>query len=452
VTPEVQMKAEGYINVGYQRLLGFEVQGGGFDWFGNPPAKLILTSYGLMEFYDMAKVYTVDANVIARTQNWVASNQNPDGSYEPEGSLHASYRTENKLTATAYVLWALTHTGYEGPAVNKAVDYVVGHMELKSIEDPYTLALLANALIGARHSSAGDVLDELYDRRVEENDTVYWKSSPSVELETFAGARGPCKDLETTALATLAFLRADYRPETAQKALNFIIRAKGSWGHWGSTQATIYALKALLLALEKTRSTANAVVEVSANGVKAETLRVDEENSDVLRIVDLRAYARKGENTVSIEMTGEGNLYYQVVAVYYVPWREPQVIGSPEISIDVAYDTTNLAVGDTVTATVKVAYLGPGSANMVIIDLGVPPGFTVERADLEQLVGKLFAKYDIRGRQIILYVEKLEGQIEFSYRLRAMFPITAKTPRSEVYKYYEPEVRAAAAPILMSVS
>ena len=28
------MKARQYIHLGYQRLLGFEVDGGGFDWFG----------------------------------------------------------------------------------------------------------------------------------------------------------------------------------------------------------------------------------------------------------------------------------------------------------------------------------------------------------------------------------------------------------------------------------
>jgi uncharacterized protein YfaS (alpha-2-macroglobulin family) len=48
-TPEIRAKAEGYIANGYQRLLTFEVPGGGFSWFGNAPANKILTSYGLME-------------------------------------------------------------------------------------------------------------------------------------------------------------------------------------------------------------------------------------------------------------------------------------------------------------------------------------------------------------------------------------------------------------------
>ena len=55
LTPEVHAKAEGFIANGYQRLLTFEVPGGGFSWFGSAPANKILTAYGLMEFYDMSQ-------------------------------------------------------------------------------------------------------------------------------------------------------------------------------------------------------------------------------------------------------------------------------------------------------------------------------------------------------------------------------------------------------------
>ncbi len=52
VSPEVQMKAEEYINLGYQRLTTFEVAGdpGGFSLFGDAPADPMLTAYGLQEF------------------------------------------------------------------------------------------------------------------------------------------------------------------------------------------------------------------------------------------------------------------------------------------------------------------------------------------------------------------------------------------------------------------
>ena len=70
--PEVEAKARQYIHLGYQRLLGFEVSGGGFDWFGNPPANRTLTAYGLMEFQDMARVHDVDPKLIERTRRVVA--------------------------------------------------------------------------------------------------------------------------------------------------------------------------------------------------------------------------------------------------------------------------------------------------------------------------------------------------------------------------------------------
>ena len=88
LTPEVHAKAEGYIANGYQRLLTFEVPGGGFSWFGQAPANKILTAYGLMEFNDMAKVSDVDPRLIERTRDWLARQQQPDGSWKPDSKFH----------------------------------------------------------------------------------------------------------------------------------------------------------------------------------------------------------------------------------------------------------------------------------------------------------------------------------------------------------------------------
>jgi len=82
--PETEMKARHFITIGYQRLLTFEVQGGGFSWFGDPPAHKVLTAYGLLEFADMSKVHDVDPNLLVRTINWLISKQNPDGSWTPD--------------------------------------------------------------------------------------------------------------------------------------------------------------------------------------------------------------------------------------------------------------------------------------------------------------------------------------------------------------------------------
>ena len=145
-TPEVHAKAEGYIANGYQRLLTFEVPGGGFSWFGHAPANKILTAYGLMEFSDMSKVYDVDSRLISRTQQWLASQQQADGSWKPDTQFINEGATNryncDVLRITAYIAWSLENTGYQGAAVERAKEYVESHMDGKLTS--YTLAVIAN--------------------------------------------------------------------------------------------------------------------------------------------------------------------------------------------------------------------------------------------------------------------------------------------------------------------
>ena len=91
---------------------------------------------------------------------------------------------------------------------------------------------------------------------------------------------------------------------------------------------------------------------------------------------------------------------------------------------------------------------------MVIVDLGIPPGFKVQTGDLAELVGeRIIQKFNITSRQTILYFERLESgaPVKFSYRLRAKFPIRAKTRLSRVYEYYNPEIESFAEPVEMWV-
>jgi hypothetical protein len=55
---------------------------------------------------------------------------------------------------------------------------------------------------------------------------------------------------------------------------------------------------------------------------------------------------------------------------------------------------------------------------------------------------------------VIVYLNNVKkGQtIEFSYRLKAKFPVRAKTPRSVVYDYYSPDVKDVAKPVDITVT
>jgi len=455
ITPEVQMKAEQYINLGYQRLVTFEVPGGGFSWFGDPPANKILTAYGVMEFADMSKVYEVDPSLVRRTQQWLVAQREKDGSWSPDKNyLHQEAWgriQKSNLLPTAWIAWALMHSGYDAAELRPSLSYLKENAN--DAKDAYTLAMLANALVSAGKDDPAAVtaLDRLADMKVEEDGKAFWKS----DVSTITFTRGKSADVETTALAALAFIRSGRYPDVVNKALTFIIQAKDPNGTWGSTQATILSLKALLASMEKRTQEINAKVTVLVNGQEAGSFKITPEDSDVLRQVDCKQFVKEGENKIRVEFEGRGSSLYQITGKYYLPWDKlPERPEQKLISIGVEFDRTTLAKDDIVTSTVKIAYNGSGTANMVMVDLGTPPGFQVLADDLEALIGgEVVQRYTITARQVILYFEKLESgkPVEFKYRLKAKFPIRARTPKSTAYLYYNPEINDVAPPVNMVV-
>ena len=454
ITPEIRMKAESFIATGYQRLLSYEVAGGGFEWFGNPPAHKILTAYGLMEFSDMAQVYEVDPNVIARTQQWLISQQDADGSWKPTeqylddvASRFASDTTRN----TAYIAWALLSTGYTGEPVDKALAYLKNKQS--EVKDTYTLALMANAFVWRDPASAEtlNALETLLKKKQEKDGKVWWIA----ETPTSMYGDGEAANIETTALVALALLKAEKYYDTVGKITTYLIDAKDAAGTWHSTQATILTMKALILSIKNATGNINADVSVIVNGKAVENFALTPENVDVMRQFDLKDATKKGDNAVQIKFAGEGGALYQIVGRYYLPWKVKPAEQQPPMTIDVKYDKTQLAQNDLLTAHVTVKNNRPARANMIIVDLGIAPGFEVQSADLAALVeNKTISKFNMTGRQIIVYLDHVDqaSPVTFAYTLRAKFPVKAKTPKSAVYEYYNPAVKHESQPQELVVS
>ena len=459
VTPEISVRAETYIANGYQRLLTFEVHGGGFSWFGKAPANKILTAYGLMEFSDMSKVHDVDRRVIERTQQWLADQQQPDGSWKPDASFINEGATNrfNKdlLRITAYIAWSLQVSGYKGPAVEHAVRFIEGHLNGDANRDAYTLAVLAN--FATDYSKDRSFTEQttrlLLDARAEKSDQAWWNSE-----ETSMYGTGPSAAIETTGLAVQALVKQGNNPTVATKAMNYIVAKKDANGAWGTTQATIMALRALLLASEKTSGTAKGAVEIVMNGKTTATLKLTPENNDLLHQFVLKGGDVQSSNAVEIRFHGEGSFAYQVAGRYFVPWTDRPK--NEALSIDVHYDRTRLAQDQVATATATVHNNLGKAANMVMIDLGIPPGFELMSEDLDTYKEKSAAqksgrleKFSLTGTQAILYFDSIgpNGRLNISFRLRAKYPIRARSFASKVYEYYAPEIAAVAAPMQLEV-
>jgi hypothetical protein len=457
LTPEVHAKAEGFIANGYQRLLTFEVPGGGFSWFGEAPANKILTAYGLMEFFDMSKIYDIDPKVVSRTQQWLAAQQQADGSWKPDASFineGATNRYNKDLVRiTAYIAWSLENTGYQGPAVEKAKQFLEKHVGEKM--DAYTVAVVANFAVdyGKDRDFARDAIKLLLNSTSEKGEQVWWSSD-----ETAVYATGTSASVETTGLALQALLKSGEASGTARKALNYITAQKGAWGTWGTTQATIMALRALLLATDKGSADVRGSAEVLLNGKSVEKVLFTPENNDLLHQFVFKDFEAQKPNRIEIRFEGRGGLAYQIVGTYFLPWNEERV--NEPLSINVAYDRTRLAQDDIATAVATVKNNLDKPAKMVMVDFGIPPGFDLLSEDLQAYIEKSsgqksgrLEKFTQTATQAILYFDSFApgSTVTLKFRLRAKYPIRAHTFRSRVYEYYDPDVNSVATPVQLEV-
>ena len=458
LTPEVHAKAEGYIATGYQRLLTFEVPGGGFSWFGQPPANKILTAYGLMEFNDMSQVSDVDPRLIDRTRNWLISLQQPDGSWKPdtyfinEGATNR-FNTD-LLRITAYVAWSLANTGYHGAAVEKARRYIESYSGPQP--DAYTLAVIANFAFdyGQNRNFTNRAMQALLDARNEHGEQVSWTTQ-----ETNVYSTGESAAVETTGLAAQALIKWGQASETVRKALSFIVSQRDANGNWSTTQATIVALRALLLATRFSASDVRGTVDILLNGKTAATLQLTTDNNDLFHQYVFKGIDAQKPASVRLNFTGSGSLAWQIVGRSFVPWAEKPA--AEPLSIRVAYDRTHLAENDIATATATIRNNLPKFANMVMVDLGIPPGFDLLSEDLQSFQDKSagagsgrLEKFSLTATQAILYFNSFApGQtVSVRYRLRAKYSIRAETFESRVYEYYDPQVSASAPPMRLEVS
>ncbi|HXY23191.1 MAG TPA: hypothetical protein VEI73_00955, partial [Candidatus Acidoferrum sp.] len=148
----------------------------------------------------------------------------------------------------------------------------------------------------------------------------------------------------------------------------------------------------------------------------------------------------------------------QTAGQFFIPWD--QEIEKEPMSISVNYDRTKLAQDDIVTATAIMQNNLSKIANMVMVDLGIPPGFDLLSEDFQEYQGKSsklnsgrLEKFSQTATQAILYFNAFApGQtVQVKFRLRAKYPIRTRTFQSRVYEYYDPDVRSVARPVALEV-
>jgi uncharacterized protein YfaS (alpha-2-macroglobulin family) len=265
--------------------------------------------------------------------------------------------------------------------------------------------------------------------------------------------------LETTALATFALLRDGRYADRMEQGLSYLIQTQDEDGGWHTTQATVLALKAFNLAAESwVRPETTATVTVSLDGRPVQRVNITPENASVVHTVYVDDVA-PGLHQLRLDVAGDGTAFlYQAVLAYYVPWEAVEPSGEEDLlDIQVTYDRTMLKVDETLVADVRLALNEPGTAQWVLVELGLPPGFAPVAEDLEALIAQSASqetqlkRYEVAGQSLRLYLENLSAPVQFNFRLRAGLVIEAQTGPAVVYDYYNPALRGVQTPTRVKV-
>lgn len=525
--PPIAGKAARYVRQGYERLLSYRSESGGFSYWGRGEPDLALTAYAVRFLTDAREFISVDESMLTNARDWLIRQQHEDGGWTTY-ARDAKESGSRAAMLTAYIARILamqqpaaqpqpngqskTAPPVTMPAtpLRRALAYLAPRIE--EFDEPYLIASYTLAAIdgGEPPHQIARATNKLRALARDEAGSVYW---PLDSNTPFYGW-GQAGRIETTALAVQALSRAQAAGvearadvgktgendapvpsaptppapsapaskimlpssgELVDRGLLYLLKNKDRYGVWLSTQATVNVLDALD-ALSPKRAGggqgnktavspspldagAGQQAEVFVNGQSAGLVSLPAAHEPANPVsLDLSRLIVQGGNRVEIRRAPGATLVAtaQLVTTYYRAWAHADADGAhvkPEDSralrLNVNFDRTTTATGDTITCRVEAERIGQSGYGMLLAEVGLPPGADVDRASLERAMkesGWEFSHYDVLPDRLVAYLWPRAGGTKFAFTFRPRFGLNAKSAPSLVYDYYNPEARAVLAP------
>jgi hypothetical protein len=351
--PLAEREARDGLTRAYRDLAAAECRGGGFAWSaGAAPADDAVTAFALAQLHDLARVQTVDAALVRRSQDYLLA----------------------RTKADAHALWALTEGGAENDLEREGKAL---REQAREGRDPRFQAAVAQALLDrGRDADAQGLLRAV---------ATAWNKDDG-------------RQVEATAVALLGWLRAGGFDREAERAAAWLNTRRDGAGGFGTPRATALALKALAAhARAHPRTVKAGELQLSVGGKLAARLRVAAGSADALTLSlpDAEKYLRPGANAVRVALTG-GNAFPGTLTWSYRTRTPPAPTGCP-LRLDARLARPKAAEGDLVRLDVTVENASDKEQGPVVAVVGLPAGLSVSEGDTKGL-----APFEVRGRELVL--------------------------------------------------
>ena len=458
---KLRQTAAKYLQKGYEKLLGYQVSGGGFSYWGiNDEADVALTAYALRFLSDANEFIAVDEDVIERAEKWLSYQQQTNGRFTKTYRWETSEDANRTKILTSYIARTLAMLKAKNKKTESSSDSILqkslDYLKTRNaeIDEPYALALFGLASLDAGNLEEAQVIAAKLEKlAIAESNSVYWK----LETNTPFYGWGTAGRIETTALVINLLTRiteqSAKRKELIAKGTIFLLKNKDRYGVWYSTQTTINVLDAFLATLQKGEKQTDQTIQIFLNGENTENIKVALDQIAPITF-DLTGKLNQTVNRIEIKTNGNASIMSQIVQTHYVDWQMNEISGrniseSRQIRLDYKCDRRTGAIMQNVNCSVEAERIGFKGYGMLLAEIGIPPGAEVSHESLEAALKNdwSFSRYDILPDRIIVYMWAKAGGTKFNFKFRPRYAINANTPASIVYDYYNAEAKATVAPL-----
>ncbi|TWU41134.1 MG2 domain-containing protein [Novipirellula artificiosorum] len=466
VNAEVSRRAMGMLDRGYEKLTQFECAQRGYEWFGDDPGHEALSAFGLMQFADMAKVMEVSEEMVARTRTWLMGRRDGAGGFK-RNPRHLHEWSVQQPIVNAYVLWAISEADVASGQPHRTASDLASELDqlnqfAQQSNDPYLIGLSAATLMNVKRTRDAEVLLEKL--------TPLQNPDGSLQGQTtVVSSRGLSLTMESTAIAVIAWAKHSGFGERVQAAVGWIRDHRTGDGGFGSTQATVLALKALVAAGNQTPThLGGGELKVMMDGhVIGRAAIPDQTSGAAVEIVGLGKIVGHGTDVRSSKprrpvpvtlVADNGNaLSYSIDVSYHVSTPSSEDACPLHLTTRLSkesQDVDRIAAGQTLSMEAELVNLTGEGLPMTVAILGVPAGLEPRTAHLDELnAAGQFDYYELRGREVVLYWRMMKPNETKSIRfdVTAEIPGSYTGPASRAYLYYTSEQKQWDLPLKLQI-
>ena len=434
IDEKTQKRALELLDNGYKKLAGYEVSGGGFDWYGKPPASTALTAYGVIQFYEMEKVYkNVDAKMTERARKFLLDCRDGKGNFKNQ-SLRYAFSETSQEVCNAYVVYALSEVR-ENTDFNKEYQYAL--QEAFSSKDMYRMALMANAAYNRNDRENYNKLMQHFENEIKKNDFEKMQIQTSI---THSG--GNSLKMETVALWTIALLKDMRNIEMIDKCINYISSNRLPYGSFGNTQSTILCLQALTNYANNVGKVLEfGKINLSINGQNTELDLTKKPELDKQMALDITKFFVQGDNSIELKFVDmKKSLPYNFQFTW--EYKTPSNNGLCPFVLKTELNRNVVKRNETVRLAITLENKEPQDYPMSVAIIGIPGGMSLQAWQLKEMQEQeVFDFYEIIDDNLVLYYRNIKAKERKTVNLdlKAEIPGTYTGMASTTYVYYTNE-------------